>query len=90
MDGKPRVSSKIKSSDLSNGSKVRILLVRSGRSERSGFPKRPLVSSAAKVPNEPTSTNAAGRTNVRTSRRGQKRDKIKVSFAKSLCHKNFQ
>ena len=42
---------------------VRILPVRAGRSERSDFPKRPLVSSAAKVSKEPILSNAALRLN---------------------------
>jgi hypothetical protein len=39
---------------------------------------------------EPITLDAALRTNVRFSRCGQKRDKIKPSFAKGLWHKIFQ
>lgn len=53
-------------------------------------PKLPLVDGAANEGFESVLTDVAGRTNVRTSGRVQKRDKIKVSFAEDLCHKNIQ
>lgn len=39
---------------------------------------------------EPTLPDAALHTNVWFSRGCQKRAKIKLSFTKGLCHKNFQ
>ena len=39
---------------------------------------------------EPSLPNAALRTNFRFSRGGQKRAKIKLGFAKGLCHKILQ
>jgi hypothetical protein len=44
---------------------------------------------AAKVGFEPFLPDAALRTNVRSSSDGQKRDKIKQSFAKGLWQKIF-
>ena len=44
----------------------------------------------AKVDFEPILTNAAFCVNVCSQEAGQKRDKIKVDFAKGLWRKNFQ
>jgi len=57
---------------------------------RLGGSKRALSHGAANSGSEPTLPDAALCTNVRSFGLGQKRDKIKGSFAKGLWHKIFQ